>query len=541
MAYTNTLYNTRIPSIYSGIVYNSDNDDILKFNGSGYFSGHYVKIANYSGNIDPNQFSIFLTYDKIITGNSILLSSYNETDVDCSGFTIGINDANRYFIETPTGFCFTFNKIIPANKNCLCVVKGNNSFSINLIDLKSREIVETQQIGVNANSKYNSDSFFIGGNPAFETGRNFDYRFIGFIDSFAYIDKAITRKQIEALSSGLLPYVSGVSGDFFTERSNYYYVGLSGTGITSGRMHPVSLATDLYRPIFSGLTGDVFSGLFSGTFNNYALTTSGNIYKTDPYFNISGSPTFYSRTGVTTLSGSGSFVYEGLYSRQYYSGGAIPDYSIWANKFNYSFSGIQPSSFLAYRTIEQKWTPSGEYIEVLSTDPYYSGYMMSGIAMSSNVLNSSGLILQGRDFSYPYKPADLNKQTSYNVFKQQRLVSDNSTGVNLIFNRIEYPAISVTGKVIGSGTNSSGTGFYDIQISLDNSTSIFSGNSFFNFVSGRFFKKASVAYKSGVSLERLYLGRDYIETSTVDMIHAKSGYFNPIPSGIYENDFNYWI
>lgn len=198
----------------SGIIH-SYSSDFYNKSGSGYLAdGRYLEILN-SGNY--NNFTAFLTFERITGGNCILLSSHNIGD-QISGFTFGINDANRAFIhveQSGINEIFTFDELELATKNCIALNLSNSAVTLNLCDLAYSNLYSQSYI-FKVDANFDSNKFYLGSNSGYQNRYDLDnYKFnnfSGYIDNFALIKNALSKTIIIRLARSFIPGFTGETG-----------------------------------------------------------------------------------------------------------------------------------------------------------------------------------------------------------------------------------------------------------------------------------------------------------------------------------------
>lgn len=227
--------------------------DFYSISGSGnFYNGRYCEISGYNDKFD--NFTIFLTFERVTGKNCILLSTHDFTS-GASGFTLGINDANRAYVhieQSGINEIFTFDEIPLAKKNCLAFNFSNGCFNLNLCDLAYSRLTSQSYI-FRQKANYQSNKLYFCSNPSYKSRYDTsDYvfnDFSGYFDHIALIKNALSKGTLLKLSRGLIPnYVSsGQTGDVVTgyidNLLDYSMDGISLNRNYSGET-PVNLVVD---------------------------------------------------------------------------------------------------------------------------------------------------------------------------------------------------------------------------------------------------------------------------------------------------------
>lgn len=198
----------------SGLIH-SYSDNFYNKSGSGYFAdGRYVEILNSSG---YNNFTAFVSFEREIGGNCILLSTHQFGN-PISGFTFGINDANRAFIhieQSGINEIFTFNELPLATKNCLALNLSNSAVTLNICDLAYSSLYSQSYI-FRTDANFNSDKFYIASNSGYQDRydlNNYKFNdFSGYVDNFILMRNALSKTAIIRLARSFVPGFTGESG-----------------------------------------------------------------------------------------------------------------------------------------------------------------------------------------------------------------------------------------------------------------------------------------------------------------------------------------
>ena len=240
-------------SQYSGILSSATNFWVK--DGSGFFSGNTVSVANASGLYSPSWTKIFV-YEKINTDELVLFNSLK----GLTGCKIGITQTNKPYFET-------------FNVEPVVATSSNNLSSKNVISLS----YATNYLNLgyyNFNSKTIEFESF---NYPFQLNQSDDWKLgggTGYIDYFIYFNQYYGSEVISQLCSGFFARPTGIG--YATE--TFYTTGITGyqdafigeTGVTGRIIVP---GGDEGRDFYTGafptfynetlLTGYISSGIYS--------------------------------------------------------------------------------------------------------------------------------------------------------------------------------------------------------------------------------------------------------------------------------------
>lgn len=167
-----------------------------------------------SGN-NFEDFSLFFTYNKqrsnFNTGAAYLFSNYSGNN----GFSFGLDAGNFPFLKT-SGESFSFSELNLGVKNCLCLQKSDNNFSLLRYDIPSAELIESQSLFVNPSTQLSGGNYTFGASSGFISGVN---NFYGTVDQLLFLSERISKENCLTVFSGfsILPVT-------VTEFGNYYDV-----------------------------------------------------------------------------------------------------------------------------------------------------------------------------------------------------------------------------------------------------------------------------------------------------------------------------
>ena len=282
-------------SVFSGRI--RGGKDFYKRSGSGFFNG--ATSIEISGRIPDNDFTFLFCYEKVRYGGEVLLSSAAGSDFSSSsGLSVGINDANKLYLEywSPVygRHALDYEKDI-SSKNLIFFNKQFGEFNLGVFDPVESSL-SFASCSIDSLKYKHSDTFKIGASSsAYWSSHPGIKSFSGFFDDFYCLSGACQYSDLAGLFSGFYSIsdsgvLSGVS------RSCFETTILSGSG--------VNLGTGItgYDTLINYTTGYVPSGCFNSGYSYLVGTGITGYY--DKYigspigFNGVASPV-YIRTALT--------------------------------------------------------------------------------------------------------------------------------------------------------------------------------------------------------------------------------------------------
>lgn len=381
--------------------------------GSGSFDGSsYASILNYS-DLTSKQFTVMMMMERLNSGNCVLLSSY-ATGLSSSGVTIGITDSNYLYGHlhySGLDLTYTFKNIPVPKKGVYAFCFNGLSLSINYCDIKSNSLV-SESWTPNSNSDSYSNSFFIGGNPDYESNYGFS-KFSGALDQFVYLSSVISNDKIVELAGGFKSYNDSVSvsSSILDEYTKVRYDDSLIGNMDQGSLNPiVSLSTSLSNYFVSGVPSGNYQGTLTGSLNGASMDVSGSLYR---YINFkqSGTPIYY-YDNIPSVTGSGSFTDKFTYIYD------NVENVIMTHVVNYTRPEVQVTPFKVYYDVDQRiksvtTLPSSENID-------YTNFNFNGIVLKENYLNPSSIVLKTKNAA----PSGINVTPKFN-YSQRRFSTVN--------------------------------------------------------------------------------------------------------------------
>ena len=266
--------------------------------GTGTFSGglnqfyDYVSIQNY-GDLFSGEFSILIGAQTTsrqdlgeqvkgpVSNNNILFSNFSGGDFTYRGWQIGINAANRAYVECYNGFdplVLTYKGLPnPSVQNIWGLVFTEGSLRLGLYDISTESFSFTSNLGMSVTMEPTSE-WRIGSGINFDPNVKFSPQltlnsglFAGKMNHFVYFNKGLDSETISTVAKSLYSDLYEKTQPTYTSGDTTFpYSSFSGTGI-------------------SGLLGTTASCSLTGTQTGYAsffesVALTGNLNSGDTYY-----------------------------------------------------------------------------------------------------------------------------------------------------------------------------------------------------------------------------------------------------------------
>lgn len=373
-SYYNSRYGT---TPFSGTALNN-------FNGSGTFnSTNFLKITGITG-IDSEFWTQYFVTAKNNREDGVLFSNFGGSGL-YSGYTIGINAANKLYFETYSNLgpvVRTFNPIL-ANKNIFAISRLSDDIIFYLLNQNTKEIISENY---NINSfMAPSNEWYLGtctGNQSYQNYSNFS----GYIDEWIYMNESNAPDDIAGVMSGLYQRYNNNNFYFEVTGFNSYATGSLVSGNPSGIGLDAS-GTFNYSGLLSYDTGSAFIindlGFLTG-FGNTIDTCNETIYFYT-YLNYTGiveGNTFIPLTGELFLTSSIS----GEMAYQMPTGSFFTGITGYITGLYPVFTGVTGSS-----VVFSGWLTDN----CGNVQGTYTTVEFSGVLSGQNVIPLTGLIASG--------------------------------------------------------------------------------------------------------------------------------------------------
>ncbi len=484
--------------------------------GTGQFSSNVSSNAikkPVSGN-NFEDFSLFFTYNKLKSswnsGAQILFSNYSSG----AGFTFGLDANNFPFLKT-SGECFTFDAFELGGKNCLCLQKANNVFSLSRYDIPSSGIKENQSFFVNPGVQLSGGIYNFGGTNDTISGVNFFY---GAVDQLLFLSEKVSPAASATIFSGFsaLSVTNNPFGEYFVASEEWFIpnTGTFGTGLQTA-----------FRDIFTGIYQDlvidealavdteyisritIAAPLSLGARNvvNYYDFSSFGFCQTGAGFQM-GDP-----TTITHVAGmpSGPFVINGQFSIGSIITGISP-YLASEMYFTYDLSAIQPGLRYSNLITLQNF----DDIVGSSNTGYFTGFEMKGVFAP----DSSATLLGGFNSDFVKVGLEAVFDSVSGVFRAENVIS----GLPVYINGEQTTGFTFNNGIVDILNFTETTSddiIYDQVSGL-----VLAGFSLSSSVTGDFYPGTSFVATGEFSFETLYRIRlsEYYETHPYHLFHGKN-------------------
>jgi hypothetical protein len=404
--------------ISSGII-NGNRGNFYKDNGSGFFNGsNSVSIL---GKVPEDNFSFLFCYEKQRSGQEVLLSSAAGNNfLTSSGLTVGINDANKLYMEywnpVEGRFFLNYDKVI-SSKNLVFFNKSFGEFKLGIFD-PIESYLDFSSTSCDQSTYKHSDFFHIasGSNLNWSNGRNFS----GHIDDFYCLTGYVPQDYFSSLYSGFYSNMvsGGVSGiNYICENVST----LSGSGVILGTFVTgyVTEKTDSIQNVPFGYFDSGYNYYVGTGITGFENKLIGNVRDDCGFVNP-----VYARsplTGNIYVSGV-TGIYTGLYP------------VITTNYTNTELIGILTGEVFVPIDVSVCSLSTGYYPDSLYVDSgFISSLGFNGVYSFNN--RSSGDYFEA--FFYTgsfYKNINLEPSYDSAIFEYKIPQSDTGSGQNMFFN-----------------------------------------------------------------------------------------------------------
>lgn len=207
--------------VFSGALNGEDFSNFYTSKSSGFFDGS--RSVSILGDVPDDDFSFLFCYEKTIPGRAVLLSSSEGSDLaSSSGLVLGINDANRLFLE----YCGADGNLKClkhpselSSKNIVFFKKTFGEFGLGVFDPVTSDLSFVSK-AVDFGDYSHSNNFIIAsGKPSFWTNRGSldkDLAFKGYFDDFYCLSGALPNDYLTELFKGFYSIPTGgeISGSY---------------------------------------------------------------------------------------------------------------------------------------------------------------------------------------------------------------------------------------------------------------------------------------------------------------------------------------
>ena len=232
--------------------------------GSGQFDGSsFVKLNKVGTAPSDTESTLYCIAEKSGISPGLIFSNLSSGspvgNVTCSGFSFGLNAANRLFFEYYDNMkkkpvVITSNKII-ADKNCAFLRTSSTSVSFGYYDFFNQR-AESESYDLIYGPEP-SDGFYIGAAAPTAPAWAVKNKFVGWIDDITFACKGLSEDSFSAFASG------SVYAHNTIPISSYYITGTGITGTTTGWVLTYSGVTG-YSLSGTGVVTDIFGNTYTG-------------------------------------------------------------------------------------------------------------------------------------------------------------------------------------------------------------------------------------------------------------------------------------
>lgn len=231
--------------------------------GAGMMTGQKISLSAPSG-LSGDNWTHLIVFDKITGGRGVLFDSLS-TGLLWSGYTLGVNDANKLYFESydQNGYSCRTSNIMLGQRNCVAFVKSDETLSFYAFDAPHNSILS---------DSFNISAEFTRFSQNIAIGRGLDaatYPANAYVDDYVYLSDGLNPSALLALMSGLFSTVVTGAGPVtsVTRREitgystgQYMYSGVTGyvNIITGSGQNPFGIWEYQYQTV--PLTGLIATG-----------------------------------------------------------------------------------------------------------------------------------------------------------------------------------------------------------------------------------------------------------------------------------------
>ncbi len=485
-----------------------------------------------------DDFSLFMTIDSGVISSPPQFQFRTQVLVSCAdygGWDFGILASNEFFISSPEGEIYNFDQIHLGTKNCFCLKKSGQSFTVYKYDIYSRAIESEQTIFFGNDVNLDSGGTLLVGYNFYSDIGGYSYSWYGQVDQLSLVNEPLDRASIKNLFAGFEPVTYNISTTYSDDLIDYVwrpenvnseYVGLLDPLIDNVKQYVFGLDTGNYISFFSGNVGASFigSGNFVSGVNLCYGSGESNLF------------TYNSSSGVSTgMFPSGWYVTDTIRSNTYLAGTSTAYHTETLVTHNFNiYNNTGSVAKLAYDELFYKGYPT--HITGITTDSgYYSGFYMNGVSQNNYYNNS--ILLGALTGAIP---------TGVNIIGQ----FDQVSGLFSVMEQNGYYFYNGM-KVPSTGFNKNGEYIDIISVSETDTDGLiydmYSGLSLLyfglqGFATGDYFPRTATPYTGQSSFSEMYRNfpQYYHETSRLHMYHGQPVLYQS-NSGEVDNLNNYWF
>ena len=419
---------------------------------TGVFSGQNVYISN-NTQLNANNWTMMFVFEKFDTKEGVLFSNYHGNNIK-SGFAVGVNSANRLYLETygDNGPDVHEADINLATRNAMSVSKIDNKIEFSYFDFNSKKIY-SDSFFASDNSFLPSNNWYLGNTinpPSYFSGNPFN----GKIEIFTYMTGSIFPPQKIGLFSGLtLLQAPDYHLGLLSENCAYSYLNLT------GNISSITFDT-IQNAIFCVQTGYLFNQIGQLQGNITGIVSGGSGVATGYLSGYLNQPSGYTISTTGLVSGFSGYVPIGQGIRVFQN--TLPS---GADNYFIPFPSIFNSTPVVFTELQDNLSILTHEVSGISSSGFYSsfsipipstGYVLTSLAapvQTSSDLEffKTGIPINTDNFYVNF----LNSFTSIpKVFCQIEnppndifsygISNVSQTGFNITFsNRVEFPGVNL--------------------------------------------------------------------------------------------------
>lgn len=445
-------------------------------------------------------FSLFFTFKRNTTGAQVLFSTIS---VGTDGWTLGITDSNFLFIEkhSDTSESFIYDNINLGDKNCVCLQRNNETFTVYKYDIASETIEGIQSFSLLDNNIF-ANEITVCGEVA-----TYPPRFDGVFDQIVLMNQCYSYEYVMALLKGFAAYnlTETPTVSYSIESSTSYF---NNSILSSDNAFLTELNTYTIESILDSYSIGEYLLYITGTVTSSSINLGLSLNSGDTYCSGSGLILNWAHSLSSLPTGIG--VSDTLY-------GVVRSIGDGQRIFisnTYSISGAYFGDGKAiYSSYSALQTDTGKSVSYDSS--YNTGFYMDGVTSpySDLVILGTGVALSPTGYN------SVSYQNSIDGrFYAPSLGSDKAVYYN--GERLESSDFSYDGNFIDVLSVETHNNDYIIYDTSTGFNLIYLGVS--NFATGKFYPNASIVFTGHVSYTGIKrdIRSNYLETSSHHLYHS---------------------
>lgn len=494
---------------------------IWRYNAStGSGAGPFPTGLGYSG----SSFSLFLTYEKLNSGRTVLLTNEN---VNGDGYYLGLTDNNQFFLETYNSGSrdkHLYDSVNLGQKNCVLIKKFGRTFNIYDYDIVSRRVGSFGSFAASPSTSLGSGEIKLGGQTKYYNSGFFN-DFSGTVDQLLLTSEVYSELDDSKIFSGFCPITGASYTPYFRiaeTEDNVTWVDSIEIG-TSDYAFIKNFYYDLNNTL-SGTSGK-YVGYLSGVGSGSLIQVSGYFSQRIDECVASGGTFSYSY--LDPLYSSTPFSFTDVVSYNFDLTDQLVNHSLL---FNYSGYG---SGFNVAHYFHNVWETGTEYSSGGFSSGYYTGFYMNGVSSQEDV-GSTVLLKLGS-----VEPKYINSIGNQDIISDGFIVDQyNATPTRVYVDGVEDTGFYMDGSLIKNELSGNSV-IYDGQSSTYTPLLL----TLSNYGTGDFYKYGSVVFTGQNSWSQYYrigLNTNYIETCRYNLRHGKESTKSIDSDLTYDDTSDFW-